>query len=582
MRPVSTEFLAAISASHQIATRATVLPAEVEIPFTDGSVTLDGFAATRASLNLTVASTDLVPTLSTDYLAPYSNEIQIERGVTYPDGRTEFVSLGIFGIRETDVEDTGDDMPISLTCLDRSARIIDAKFTTPYAIFKGTNIRQAILATIQAEWAAVPYIFAATSVTSPTVLALEEADRWDFCQGLAEAAGMRLYFDGDGILQLQTIPRTATSIWDVAEGTGGVLLRASRNWSRTDSFNLIIVTGENTSGEPVRGGAADINPLSPTYYNGSFGHVPRWYQTPFIGGQAVIDNQPQAYAVAANILAQELGTTQGVSFGSLVNPALEPHDVVGVKRARLGIDEAHTIDELTIPLSHDGTLTASTRSVVAADGVGTGGIVIFPGPVAPPPPPPAAPGVLYPATDLYPSATLYPSGPVAPPAPPPPPPGQPPLPPATKYGSASFTAAAQIYSIAEGTAEPGPGGISNALGTFTTAAVEDNETAVGTILLAQGTLRITRISANHKCRIRIYDTIAHRDADLSRDPWVLPTGTHGVILDYGLSMGNENFVVIPATFSPGIEGPAASPNVPIAVTNQRGSTLTITVEVTSG
>ena len=52
------------------------------------------------------------------------------------------------------------------------------------------------------------------------------------------------------------------------------------------------------------------------------------------------------------------------------NPALEPSDVVYVKRARAGIGEdetygeAHVIDTLTIPLTADQPITGTTRATL--------------------------------------------------------------------------------------------------------------------------------------------------------------------------------------------------------------------------
>ncbi len=89
----------AIRASHKIATRATLLSngaAVAELPIVDGSVSLDANAASRARVDLTLAddgTLDLVPDAPTSLLAPYGNEIKVERGIEYADGTIELVSL---------------------------------------------------------------------------------------------------------------------------------------------------------------------------------------------------------------------------------------------------------------------------------------------------------------------------------------------------------------------------------------------------------------------------------------------------------------------------------------------------------
>ncbi len=50
------------------------------------------------------------------------------------------------------------------------------------------------------------------------------------------------------------------------------------------------------------------------------------------------------------MLARQLGTTQQVSFGTIVDAKREPGDIVRITRLG-GIDEDHVIDSLTIPLT---------------------------------------------------------------------------------------------------------------------------------------------------------------------------------------------------------------------------------------
>ncbi len=100
----------------------------------------------------------------------------------------------------------------------------------------------------------------------------------------------------------------------------------------------------------------DNNSLSPTYYDGPFGRVPEFFHSEFITSDA------QAADVAAARLARQLGTTQSISFGSIVNPRLEPSQVVRVSRLRAGIDqEDHVIETLTIPLGAEQEMTGQTR-----------------------------------------------------------------------------------------------------------------------------------------------------------------------------------------------------------------------------
>lgn len=366
MRTVTARFAATVNGSHQIATRVRVLEAGEPVhtidATVDGTVTLDITAATRGRMDLTIAGGELVPTDATDLLAPYGNEIQVERGIRFPDSSVEYVSLGVFRIDQTSVTDPGTGIQIRVSGGDRSVRVIDARFEEPYQVAAGDNYADAIEAVIGAGDPSVTFDLTTTTRVTPQLLANEGDDRWKFAQDMAASLGHILYFDGNGVCVSQPISQTGGTAPDLqlVEGAGGLLVSADREWGRESMFNRVIATGENTGeGEPVRGVATDDNPLSPTYYYGPFGKVPRFYASPFITTEA------QAEDAAAGILARELGSTQRVSFGTVTNPALEPNDVVQITRVAAGIDEQHVIDAVTIPLSAATAMTGRSRAVVS-------------------------------------------------------------------------------------------------------------------------------------------------------------------------------------------------------------------------
>lgn len=368
MRPVADaeRWLTGLAGSHELALRVTLLPDGTEITAgISGSVALDAKASNRGRLDLTLGddgSLGLIPDSPTSDLAPYGNEIKVERGLTYPDGTTEMVALGVFRLQEIEVEDAGSSLEVKITGIDRSKRIEEAAFETPYQVVAGTNFGAAILSTLQAAGPTLETNFGATSLASPALIAEEGSDRWAFCQGMAEAIGMELYFDGDGVCVLRPVSTAAGDvIADLVEGAGGVLLGpVGRRWTREGSFNRVIYTGENAGeGAIPRGLATDENPLSPTYYFGPYGKVPVFVNSSYV----VTDTQAQDAATGK--LAKELGTSQSISFGSVVNPALEPGDVVQVTRERAGVDEKHVLDQVTIPLSATESMTGQTRATVS-------------------------------------------------------------------------------------------------------------------------------------------------------------------------------------------------------------------------
>lgn len=368
MRSTSPAFRSAIVQAHELAVTVELLSNGAvvrSLEVADGSITLDQTAASRGRCDVTLAgAADVVPTSPTDSLAPYGNELRISRGIAYPDETVEVVALGVFRLQDVDVDDSGTDLVVRVVGLDRSARIIDARFEEPYAVAAGVDYATAILSVIQSAWPGVPVGTWPSGATSnaPALLGEEGGDRWDFALKMAEAIGHDLYFDGDGLLCL--VPSSSLSSGDpvlaVSEGTDGVLLSAGRHWTRQGAFNRVVASSSNTSlgVAPARGVATDSNPYSPTYYYGPFGKAPRFYSSPFLATDA------QAQDAAAALLSRELGTSQSVSFGALVLPHLEPGDVVQITRQRAGLAaEQHVIDQLTIPLTAAGTMAGSTRAV---------------------------------------------------------------------------------------------------------------------------------------------------------------------------------------------------------------------------
>jgi len=145
---VSDRFLEEVRGSHTPAYSVTIDGAE--LPVRAGSVTLNAQGATRASLSLTLAVAeweleDYVPDDLGDLLAPAGGEIIVKRGIAYSDGTTELVPLGVFRIDETDGDDSGDDLPLQISALDRSARIIEAVFEKAGYTAAGETVEDEIL-----------------------------------------------------------------------------------------------------------------------------------------------------------------------------------------------------------------------------------------------------------------------------------------------------------------------------------------------------------------------------------------------------------------------------------------------------
>lgn len=349
----------------KLAVRIDLLENEEKIDSVDtvtaGGVDFDANAASRSSLNLTIVDDGTLgwaPTSPDSPLAPYGNEIQAFRGIEFQD-RIELVSLGIFQIQRPSASDSPQGISISLSGPDRSIRFIDAAFEEDGQIASGTEVDAAITSVLQEAWSDVPLDLAATSVQLPLLAYSEGEDRWAFAQGMAMSIGAELYFDRNGTCVMRPIPSAGQGdpVATIAEGEGGALLGAEREWDRGRIYNRVILTGENpnVSGTPPRAVATDNNPLSPTYYDGPFGKKPKFYSNQFISTTA------QAQDAANGLLARVIGAPDTISFSGLVDPGRDPSDVIRITRERLGINEDHIIDTLSIPLEASGEMGGTTR-----------------------------------------------------------------------------------------------------------------------------------------------------------------------------------------------------------------------------
>lgn len=361
MRPVTPRFLEAIAFSHRVAVQVDVLlggEAILEdIAVAGGTVTFDRNAAVLARLSIELAEPARLPTSESSLLTPYGFELRVSRGIEYSDGTRELVGLGVFPIQSTSVD--GVTLLSSITALDRSQRVRDARLEDDYQIPAGTNYATAIRDLIDAGVPALEYAFASTVHITPLLTFAAMDDRWDHAQKMARSIGYEVYFDGLGRCVLRAEPdlRTAVPVWTIAEGDGGVLTAASIELDRAPAYNAVVATGENASLSSVpRGVARDEDPVSPTYYYGPFGRKPRGYASPFIASDL------QATSAAQAILAGNLGVARSVDFSAVPNPALEAGDPVRIVRTALSLDETHIIDTLSIGLGPAGGMSCGSRA----------------------------------------------------------------------------------------------------------------------------------------------------------------------------------------------------------------------------
>jgi hypothetical protein len=362
VRPVSDAFLNALRGSHSRFFEAFVVapgqtgvePTGTQLSLIEGDVKVDRNAAIRSILDLEVDGTGMFPDNADDLLAPYGNEIFIREGLVFGGGSVEYVSQGYFRILDT-TQDDAPDGPIQINAQDRMAGILEARLLVPVQ-FASTETYGDVVSELVEEiypWATIEWDDSTdTDALGRSVIA--EEDRYAFLNELVTSLGKEWYWDYRGVLVIKDAPPQDEPVWSVNAGADGVLINMGRELSRDGVYNAVKASGEALDDvTPVYAVAYDNNPASPTFYNGDFGKVPMFFVSPFL------TTVGQAQSAAEGLLIKKLGLPYQVEFTAISNPALEPGDAVLVELGN--ISAIHVIETLTIPLSPERAMSATTR-----------------------------------------------------------------------------------------------------------------------------------------------------------------------------------------------------------------------------
>jgi hypothetical protein len=328
-------------------------PTGIELPMRDGSIEFDATADIRAS-----GSVELIgnwPTSQNLSLAPYGAEVFLSRGIDRGANGILWAPLGYFRISEVSQNDAAKG-PLKLTLDDRMATIIDSRFLQPRQWITGTTVGEIVSDTIHTVYDDAVIVFDDDSDLSTIGRSLiVEESRYELLLTLAEGLGKVVYWDELGQLVFRTIPDEDDVTWAVKAGPGGAMVQADRSLSREGVYNAVVVTGEGADEiTPVRAVAFDAQQSSPTFFDGPFGRVPRFYSSPFI------TTQTQAANAARNLLRQSLGAPYDVGLSAVPNPAVRPYDVLRVTYNN-GNRELHIVERATIPLNVESPVKIATR-----------------------------------------------------------------------------------------------------------------------------------------------------------------------------------------------------------------------------
>lgn len=329
---------------------------------TDGEVNVQDEAIRRRfSLQYTDPLGELTPGVATDIFTTYGHIVKLYRGIyiTSPTVPEE-VPLGVFGLDNVAVDDTGVSLVITIDGYDLADIVSRSLLVQDFPIAAGTNFGDAIQSLLAFSVAGLTFNFISTTYTTPALLWATGQDPWVAARTMAAAIGCEIFFNPDGVCVMQAIPdySSLASVWDYHEGADSTILSVNKQQTNRDTYNYYIVTGEHsTNTAPVRGEAFDDNPASPTYYKGSYGRVPAPVES-----SKLVTTTNQANEAASALLHQSIGQGDRLHFNAIVNPAHEVNDVISFRRSKSKIDGKYVIDTFAIPLTHNRAMDVTTRA----------------------------------------------------------------------------------------------------------------------------------------------------------------------------------------------------------------------------
>lgn len=384
----------------------TLLLGDIEV--VDGAVTIDrNNVIRRSATNVTLlpdAAGELlpivnsIPTSSSSLYAPYGAELRIYKGIVEADGGTEYAMLGIFMIEGVQVERGPKGITLVGTLKDRGQWLARHTFAAPFAT-DGTStvdvaITDLLLAALGDTFFPFPVNLSSTGTTFiPAVCTYSIGDDpFQSACDLAATAGLELYFDYGGTLQLVAIPDPTVPPgvigYEVNTPTSPSTIKRVIDNSTVPNVICVQSQGSGVT-SPMQVFWWDSNPDSPSYYanapSGGFSpgpvtvlpppdsasFYPTYLQVISTSdiGLAHQGTQAQAMANAAGYLA--IGSLENCTITLRDNPAEDVDDIITLYDPLSGIVEGsdavnYVVDQCTIQLNATKFMSVTARPVMFA------------------------------------------------------------------------------------------------------------------------------------------------------------------------------------------------------------------------
>lgn len=339
-----------------------------DVPISGGKLTRDRSVAVPEMLELEVpAVVDGVswdPTQDSGHaLAWYGQRLKVSYGVELANGEVEYVTLGWFLITQASVDEDS----VSVTAKGLLTLIEEARFVSPFQPKTSATMKSTIRAIVEP---ALTVLFdpSLTDRTIPTTITWDE-DRLGALKELVSAWGAEMVVTNEGYLYVSAVADSSTVVWDLHDynteyySDFGTLTARSIEGTREGAFNVVVASGQTSTGVVVRGTYADDSG-GPMDRSGPFNPlpVPYKYESPLLTTVA------QCTQAATTIYKRLRRTaTRDIGITCVPNPLLETGDRVSVESLRFGYPYREGIIEKTSLglVAGDSGMELIVRSVVS-------------------------------------------------------------------------------------------------------------------------------------------------------------------------------------------------------------------------
>jgi hypothetical protein len=341
-----------------------------------GDLTIDFNSAIRRRCNLVVPGLEKwIPLSGNDPLFPVNRyEVGLRafmdfRGIDLAD-----VPLGVFRVQKPRVAITNTgDRAIQFDGYDRGLTVSRYKLERSVTWKAGVKTRPLLEDLISDRLpASSQLVFDVLDSEFPTVTVPFQwdlgTDVWEESVKLVRQFGLDLYMSDEGDCVIDDVVEAAAvqSAFVHKSGSSATILSTERSLDDENSYNWIIIQGQNTTTNvEVFGEAFDTDPSSLTYIGASKKTDPDFGQSAFGAKLNIISNQVVQTTSQANKAAvAELKRSVGIEEQLEVESIWLPHDVnesITFQIPELGVADTYALDAVRLPLDPTASINMTTR-----------------------------------------------------------------------------------------------------------------------------------------------------------------------------------------------------------------------------